>query len=258
MSATAPAESKRVYFKIDYEAGTKVCPRCMTSKPLDEFYAYRDGRYDGLVRYGSWCKPCQRKNQQRLGEKARKGVVLRRSNRFDHRGRIWCPNCKAYQERDLFKEHPNRPGKYWAYCTPCTRVLDRIRYRYGGAQRKKEAFEARRESRRHKRQLELAERRKFVMDAFDILRRRGFSQADIARLIRADAGNLRVWAEGRRNVGPAVAKTFAAALYATKDYRIKATAAPMKSTGRPHPDMARLIEVMEFSTRQIRRKGRKA
>ena len=144
----------------------------------------------------------------------------RRHKRFNARGDVWCNKCQQYlpAHRFRFVSYPSMPKpKYWAYCNDCVRVIDRERYAkatstLAGAERVlADRYKRKEKYRKH----ELADRAAFVDMALDTLQRRGFTYADICKLMGTSHGTLIQWREHRVRIVANVAKRFGVILLAT-------------------------------------------
>lgn len=148
-----------------------------------------------------------------------------RPARYKH-GLILCHNCRRYLAPDAFRWQtcPSLPKpKYTAYCAPCQRALDRLRW----TGERRDRLNARRVvNQRRQSKREQAERRRFVADAIGILRRRGLTQSEIARLAGVSCSSVAIWARGDRRATPAVAQRFGVVLRETGD--LPATDVPPK------------------------------
>lgn len=159
--------------------------------------------------------------------------------RVNARGDVWCNHCEHYLPAHRFRRHPSRPA-WWPYCRDCTRVLDRQRARCIRGTPEWAAANADR-LRRQRRQdaREQADRAAFVRDGIGILRRRGLTKAEIARLARVSHASLIVWERGERRPDPNVAARFGVLLRETAALPIGAEPAYRRRL--PHPAYAGLV-----------------
>jgi DNA-binding transcriptional regulator YiaG len=205
----------------------KDCPRCRQTLPIGAFYS------SPARKIGAYCKPCTRSYVRRRDElKRRARHAPHRKPRTNNRGEIHCPNCAQYLPATMFRRHPQRPRCYWAYCIPCTRELDRLRWR-GERREKHNAARTKRQRRQH--QAEAQERTRFVADAITLLRRRGFTKTEIARLTQTSLASLSDWQGGTRRPTPAIAARFRIVLLASGHLPL---GAPAYRRRKPHPAFA--------------------
>lgn len=241
---------QRVYFRADHETRTKKCPRCMKTKGFDEFYEHINC---GRRRISSYCRQCFVRQCTVRYARKRTGPP-RRMPRYNAAGDAWCPNCKAYLNPASFRPHPTRPGKLWAYCIPCVREMDRMRYQYGDRRQQKASQDVRTRRRAARRRQELANRAEFVRMALSTLGRRGFTNSDIAAICRFDHGGMVAWQRGERIPHPAMERTLGELLVMTAGYATDRSRPPHS---RAHPDRARLAAEMSERWPALGRKRRK-
>ena len=211
----------------------KTCRVCGLLRPARHFNVGPTNPKTGIAYRKTICRDCAERERRSRG-------VPERHARYNHRSDVWCNNCKHYLPAARFKRHPLRPHTYWAYCRECTRTLDRMRYRAKAKTAAgKAAQSARIERRRRERQLDQAERRRFVRDAIALLRQRGLTKSDIGRIARVSIGSLLDWERAKRRPDPSIADRFAVLLRETADLPLGAT--PSYRRRKPHPDLEVLI-----------------
>lgn len=211
----------------------RTCVQCGRTLLVERFY--RSGHGNGRRRT---CRDClvEQAGAQRRAEGRRV-----RHPRYNSRGDVWCNRCQRYRPSLDFKPHPSRPGKYWSYCKPCVRDIDRERYArrtatVAGAERE---LSKRYERKQRQRRKEDRERRRFVADSILLLRRRGLTKAEICKLADVSFGSLLDWERQARRVTPAVEDRFAVVLRETA--YMPAQDAPVHRRRLPHPDLERLL-----------------
>jgi DNA-binding XRE family transcriptional regulator len=128
--------------------------------------------------------------------------------RIDARGDVWCHACRRYLMTTMFVRSEKGGSGWRSYCVPCEREMDRVRYRLRTTEIKRHAQRRRRD--------EQAKRRELVSDAIKLLRRRGLSKADIARLIDAKRHSIPAWERGDRLPKPTTVKRIMDGLRATR------------------------------------------
>lgn len=237
---------------------TKRCSRCLVEKPASEFYVQRRGEREYLL---SYCKPCKRRWAREHHERTRDPKTPRRHQRLNAKGEVWCNRCKAYLPASSFKRHPSRPHTFWAYCKPCTTVIDRERRwrkfsddaRWEEEKRRTVARDRRKARRRD------ADRRKFVADGIVLLRKRGFTKGEVVRILGTSWNSLLDWERQVRTPQPQVAERVVAALVLTSEFS-NGEPPPLRSRRRGHPELPRLLAEMEpvWQTNPLRTKWGKA
>lgn len=152
---------------------------------------------------------------------------------------MWCHHCASYLPALRFRRHPSRAA-WWPYCRDCTRALDRKRARCIRGTPEWTAATADR-IRRQRRQAarEQADRADFVRTGIGILRRRGFTKAEVARLAGVSFGALILWERGERRPDPNVAARFGVLLRETSALPIGTE--PVFRRRLPHPAYAGLM-----------------
>lgn len=160
--------------------------------------------------------------------------------RMNARGQWLCVNCGAYRERYDFKCPPSRKGLPWPYCRDCVRTLDRLRPKYWRGTPEWEKDQARRaRQQRAQARRERAERIQFVANAIDLLRRRGLTKSEVARLAGLSVGAMGVWERGERLPDPNVARRLGILLVETRHLPVGET--PCCRRRLPHPELPALM-----------------
>jgi hypothetical protein len=166
--------------------------------------------------------------------------------RYDGRGNVWCYCCNQYLPADRFRWHefPSKKPGYWCYCRQCTRELDQMRYRASVStpEGKAKVLEARYARKRRQRAKERRERRGFILNAVDILRRRGFTLKDISTLSGVSWTTFYGWFSGTRNPSEAAEARLAIVLRHTGHLPIGDERPYRRRT--PHPEVAFLVKRM--------------
>lgn len=234
---------------------TRTCISCRHELPLDRFYA--SGHGTGRRRT---CKRCLSEEGRR--ERRRAGAKIRHT-RYNARGWVWCNRCQHYKPTEDFKPHPSRPGTLWSYCKPCVREIDRERY-----QRKTSTLEGamadlekRYERKKRQRTAERRERRQFVLHAIELLRRRGFTKAEIARLADTSLSSMWAWeTKPERKITPAMERRFGVLLRETGHLPL---GEPAFRRRLPHPEFEVIYQrvhrkVVAIPVRNAWKNGRRA
>jgi hypothetical protein len=157
---------------------------------------------------------------------------------------VHCNNCKQYRPTSDFKRHPSRPHTWWAYCKPCTRELDRLRYRASVAtpDGKRRVMEGRNRRKRRQSAADFRERREFLSGAIELLLRRGLTLSAISRITDTSLANIYKWrAKAIKRPTKAVMARFEQLLLLTMDWPI---GAPAFRNRLPHPKEQELIARM--------------
>lgn len=230
------AREPRVSYNIDRD--TKRCKTCNRILPFRCFvpsghFIKRLGRRSG----SNDCRDCQAKQRQAAG-------IQVRHQRINGRGEVWCNNCKRYLPTSEFKRHPTRPHLWWTFCMPCTRELDRMRYRAKArtASGRAAIRAAHNRSKRRKAAEDARERRAFMAETIDLLRRRGLTRSEIGRLTGSDLGNIYAWEKRERRMPrPSVMARFEALVRLTMAFPL---GPPAFRRRLPHPHYAELEAAM--------------
>jgi len=234
----------------------RICISCHRPLPLSAYYSAGHG--NGRRRT---CKRCLLDDAKRV---RRRGGAPVRHSRFNAHGDIWCNRCEHYRDVTDFKRHPSRPGTYWSYCKPCTREIDRERYarRTSTLEGALADLEKRYQRKERQRQREFGARRRFLVESISLLRRRGLSKAEIARLTDTTFGNLLRWERGEcERPTKAVCDRFVVVVRETAHLPI---GEPVRGHGRrPHPAMGELLarclpQVEAIPVRNAWKNGRRA
>jgi len=178
-------------------------------------------------------------------ERYRGPAAYTRHKRFNARGDVWCNYCQQYlpAHRFRFVSFPSLPKpKYWSYCKECTRLKDQERYRQSTSTlASAEQVLAKRYERKKRLQTKVrSERVQFIDDAIHLLRLRGFTYADICKLMGCANGTLIQW---RKHIGLPTLNTerrFGCILLATS--HIPAGDAPASYRRLPNPHLPGLIQ----------------
>lgn len=167
----------------------RTCIDCKRSLPLDRFHG--SGHGNGR----RWT--CIRCFNQESDRKRRERGAHVRHHRYNARGHVWCNHCGKYLPPENFKLHPSRPGTYWSYCRPCVRILDRARYRKQTStlEGALQMLEGRNDRKRRHRKAEQQERKEYVAYGIDQMRRRGFTKAEVSRLVGISWATMLKWAD---------------------------------------------------------------
>jgi transcriptional regulator with XRE-family HTH domain/predicted Fe-S protein YdhL (DUF1289 family) len=213
--------------------GDRYCTSCHRHRPERDFFASGHGQARRRI-----CTRClhDQKRRERIARGGRD-----RHPRYNARGEVWCNRCDRYQGAENFKRHPSRPHTYWSYCKVCTRELDRERYArktstLEGAQA---VLDSRLARNRRQRRAEFAERRKFLKESIQLLRRRGLTKAEIVRLTDTTHGNLLNWERGAtKRPTKAVCDRFAIVVRETAELPL---GEPIHRRRIPHPAMSELL-----------------
>lgn len=212
---------------------TKQCRTCNRILPFRLFvptgsYIKSIGRKCGSAD----CRDC-------LARKRRAAGIPERHPRINGRGEVWCNNCRQYRPTSDFRRHPQRPHTWWAYCKPCTRELDRLRWR---GDRRQRLNTQRIANQRRKRQVAFAERRRFLADTIDLLLRRGLTISEIGRLTGIGLSNIyKYQASETRRPTEAVTARFEQLLRLTMDWPL---GEPARRRRIPHPEIPALTAAM--------------
>lgn len=230
--------SPRVPYRIRPKPGmegAKACRVCGRTLPLRLFPVSPATARDGTPYRRRTCQPC--------AEQA-KGGATKRPPRTNARGDVWCCNCETYLPPTRFRRHPSRPHRWWSYCRDCTKELDRFREkRRRGTEAWRADTERRVRQKREQSRRERAQRRAFATEAIRLLRRRGFTKAEIARLARTAIQSVLAWEAGTRRVTPNAADRLGVLLRHTAAYR--AGKEPEYRRRLPHPDLPWLLAATE-------------
>ncbi len=235
--------------------GDRYCIACHRHRPESDFHASGHGQARRRT-----CVRCLRDQERR--ERIARGGKDRRP-RYNARGDVWCNRCERYLGAEEFKRHPSRPHTFWSYCKPCTRELDRERYTRKMMDFDRAMAENERHNHRKRKRVakEMAERRKFLKESIDLLRRRGLSKAEIVRLTDTTFGNLLRWERGE--VGrptKAVCDRFAVVVRESAHLPI---GEPEYRRRLPHPALGELLarclpKVQAIPVRSAWKNGRRA
>ncbi len=159
--------------------------------------------------------------------------------RVNTRGDVWCFSCRQYLPSLRFRRHPSRPA-WWSYCRDCTRAIDRQRTRcIPGTPEWRAATEGRVRRKRRQRARERRGRVFFVRDAILLLRRRGFTKTEVAKLAGVSLGSLLKWEGGETVPDPNVAERFVVVLRETG--HLPAGPTPEARRRLPHPELPTLL-----------------
>jgi transcriptional regulator with XRE-family HTH domain len=211
----------------------RTCTACHRPQPAANFHG--DERHRRRV-----CRRCVSDQQAR--NRRRQGAPVRHT-RFNARGDCWCNHCKHYRPVEDFRRHPSRPGKLWSYCVPCTREIDRERYarKMRDYERALAEIERRTAAKRRQQARVFAERRRYLQESILLLRRRGLTKTEIARLTDTSLGNLLKWERGEiKKPTRAACDRYAIVVLATNGFLI---GEPVGRRRVPHPAMAELLAV---------------
>lgn len=120
-----------------------------------------------------------------------------RHNRINVRGHVWCNRCEKYLPPENFKIHPSRPHTFWSYCKPCVIELDRERYRrkVSTMEGALKDLEARQRRKHQQRKAQVRDRKEFVTFGLDQIRQRGFTRAEVGRLLDISPVTLGKWSD---------------------------------------------------------------
>jgi len=209
------------------------CLACQRDLPVASFYA--SGHGSGRRR------TCIRCLHAAVAVERRARGARERHLRINARGDVWCNRCRRYRGAEDFRRHPQRPNTWWAYCRECTREIDRTRYAKRTSTIEGATLELEKKQRRKDRlgRRRDRERRFFVAESISLLRRRGFTKAEIVRLADVSFPSLLDWERQARRVTPAVVSRFSVLVQETSDYR---GGEPPVRRRLPHPDCAMLME----------------
>lgn len=211
---------------MEQPSAHKRCSRCQRELPLDAFYRRRNGRPQ------SWCRTCLRAHQERTHPR-------QRPPRVNARGDLFCFHCQRYQHPSAFRlcSPPSWPRpRYLSYCRECEAALNRLRWR---GERRERQLRQRAERKRRQRQAQQRERREFVASAILILRRRGLTKMEIARLAGVSLQSLLRWERQQRRPDPSVAERFVILLRETAHLPLGDQ--PAYRRRRPHPELPALL-----------------
>jgi transcriptional regulator with XRE-family HTH domain len=212
---------------------TKVCGRCKRELPRRMFRPTGRQCPASGERYGaSICRGCEEQERRAAG-------VPKRHPRYNARGEVWCNRCERYQHADNYRPHPNRPGTLWSYCKACTIQIDRERYHRkkrtpAGWEQQDRSIARKRERRAANRR----DRRKFVKESMELLRRRGFTISEISRLTGISLTTIYQWPKGATPSPPAANRIQVVVL---ETGHLKAGAVPEFRRRRPHPELEQLM-----------------
>jgi hypothetical protein len=170
-----------------------------------------------------------------------------RPARYNGHGAVWCFNCRQYLPAERFRwaNPPSWKGKarYWSYCRECEQALDRLRLRnIRGTDAWQRDQERRGRQQRAQNRREREERIRFAQDAIGLLRRRGLTKSEIARLTATSLPNLLQWERGTVRCDPNVAARLGELLLATADWPLADEPAYRRRL--PHPELPRLMARM--------------
>lgn len=166
-----------------------------------------------------------------------------RRPRINQRGEVLCHNCDRYLPADHFRwmDCPSiAKPRFWSYCYDCTRQLDRLRWR---GERRERNNQTRIIRRRRQQAAERTERQHFVTTSIDLLRRRGFTKAEIAKLCGVSWTTLLSWERGERRVTMNGSRRIGIVVWETR--YLKAGPEPCYRRRLPHPDLAMLLARIE-------------
>lgn len=165
----------------------RTCMSCKRTLPLDRFYSsgHGNGRRN----------TCTRCLNEALDRERRANGAKRRNQRYNARGHVWCNRCSSYLPPENFKRHPSRPGTFWAYCKPCVREIDRERYarKTSTLEGATAVLDSRLHRKRRQMKAERRERKQYVVHALDQILLRGFTRAEVARLLDVSQPTLNKW-----------------------------------------------------------------
>jgi DNA-binding transcriptional regulator YiaG len=154
-----------------------------------------------------------------------------------------CLQCDRWQERRHFATPPSRRGLPWPYCRECVRVIDRQRARsIRGTPEWTADMERRARQKRAQRTQEHAERREFVRVGILMLRRRGLTKSEVARVCDLSLSNLLRWERGQVVPDPNVARRVGELLLLTADWTLASE--PTFRRRLPHPALPELAAGM--------------
>lgn len=173
-------------------------------------------------------------------------VKSKRQRRTDGRGNVWCTNCKRYLPSYEFRRHYTYPDRWWPYCKPCTRELDRLRW----TGERRERLNARRVgNKRRQSQGEFAQRRAELVSGISLLRRRGLTYTDIAVICGLHRANMTRWADGQiQRPTEAVVARIGELVALTIDWPLADT--PIYGRRLPHPQRDELQRAMKSTIRE--------
>lgn len=171
---------------------------------------------------------------------------MKRRDRISARGEVWCFNCKTYLPGERFEwRHPPSwtKGRWWPHCRECTRQLDRLRRRnIRGTPEWKADQERRDRQQRAQNRREREERIRFAQEAIAIVRRRGLTKSEIARVTQTSLPSLLQWERGSVRCDPNVAARLGELLLATTGWPLGAE--PCYRRRLPHPELPALLSRM--------------
>lgn len=162
-----------------------------------------------------------------------------RRPRMNQRGEVWCHHCERSLPADHFRwmDCPSlAKPRFWPYCRACTRELDRMRWR---GERRERNNRSRLVRQRRQQRVERADRTAFVQQAIDVLRRRGFTKSEIAKLCGVSMTTVLRWEQGASRVTTNASRRVGIVLRETGYLTAGGGAAYRRRL--PHPDLARLL-----------------
>lgn len=156
--------------------------------------------------------------------------------RFNTRGQVWCFDCWQYLDASRFRyvTYPSlgKP-KYWSYCIECQRQKDRDRW----AERRKVENERRLIRQARDQQRARFERAEFAQKSILTLRKRGFTKAEIARLLDTSMTSILAWERRERRVTTAATNRIGILMAATAHMPL---GEPAYRRRLPHPEFDRI------------------
>lgn len=165
---------------------------------------------------------------------------MSRSPRINARGMVRCCACNQWLSPDSFAYPPSFNGRPYPYCRPCNREIDRIRWR---GERRETNNISRLVRQRRDQQAERRERLTTVQNAILVIRKRGFTKADICRMADVSFTSVTKWERGEQTPTHQVVGRMMALLRETTMYPTRAD--PVYRRRLPHPDIDFITERMQ-------------
>lgn len=168
-AAIAESQVRRQATRPGWPDPPRRCPRCKETRPA-RMFAHLGTKPSGMVRRGRDCDLCR--------ERTRK-----RPPKVNAAGDVRCSHCARYLPSTSFRwlDPPSFKKPRWAaYCTPCQRELDRLRWT---GDRRERLNKRRLVNQRKQQQATRQEKNDFGVNAILALRKRGLTKRDIVALV---------------------------------------------------------------------------
>lgn len=159
--------------------------------------------------------------------------------RYNGHGRVHCRACKQYLAPDSFawQTCPSLPKpRYNPYCRPCQRQMDRMRWR---GERRATNNASRLVRQKRNKQRVARQQREFAAHLVKLLRRRGLTKSEIARLTGTHITSVMAWEHQARQVTPNAVSRLTVVVQATAHLPLAERGAYRRRL--PHPELPALM-----------------